>query len=185
MKVREVIVITSLIIFILSCKENPKEVILETQTVTYTNSKNSTKKIYESADATVKFKDAKVATIYAHYIALKTALVNTDAASATKVANSLLKEFRVVGSDDTVIKATQNIIDNNDIEVHRKSFVMITKAVEKILEGQIASGVIYKQYCPMAFDFEGGFWLSNSNQIYNPYFGDKMLRCGKVDTEIN
>jgi Cu(I)/Ag(I) efflux system membrane fusion protein len=36
----------------------------------------------------------------------------------------------------------------------------------------------------MAFDFDGAEWLSDSDQIRNPYFGDKMLTCGSVEDTI-
>jgi hypothetical protein len=36
----------------------------------------------------------------------------------------------------------------------------------------------------MAKNNEGAFWLSASDQIRNPYFGDKMLKCGSVEEEI-
>ena len=32
----------------------------------------------------------------------------------------------------------------------------------------------------MAFNNTGAYWLSNSKEIYNPYFGDMMLNCGRV-----
>ena len=35
-------------------------------------------------------------------------------------------------------------------------------------------------FCPMAFDFAGAHWLQDHEQIDNPYFGAKMLRCGEV-----
>lgn len=39
---------------------------------------------------------------------------------------------------------------------------------------------VYKMFCPMAFDDKGAFWLSNREEILNPYFGDAMLRCGEI-----
>ena len=39
---------------------------------------------------------------------------------------------------------------------------------------------IYRQYCPMAFDNKGAFWLSAEKEVNNPYFGDMMLHCGSV-----
>jgi membrane fusion protein, copper/silver efflux system len=39
---------------------------------------------------------------------------------------------------------------------------------------------VYRQFCPMAFDDKGAFWLSESDEILNPYFGDMMLNCGEV-----
>jgi hypothetical protein len=32
----------------------------------------------------------------------------------------------------------------------------------------------------MAFNNKGDFWLSDNEEVLNPYFGDKMLRCGEV-----
>jgi Cu(I)/Ag(I) efflux system membrane fusion protein len=36
----------------------------------------------------------------------------------------------------------------------------------------------------MAFNNEGAYWLSDSEQIRNPYFGDKMLTCGVVKEKL-
>ena len=74
---------------------------------------------------------------------------------------------------------------SSDIQFQREKFVIVTAGVEKILEDNIAKGVFYKQYCPMAFNNTGGYWLSNSKEIRNPFFGDKMLKCGRIDKEIN
>jgi hypothetical protein len=52
------------------------------------------------------------------------------------------------------------------------------------MEGALAAGTIYKQYCPMAFSNTGAYWLSESKEIRNPYFGDKMLKCGRIVSEI-
>jgi hypothetical protein len=36
----------------------------------------------------------------------------------------------------------------------------------------------------MAFDDQGADWLSAEEQIRNPYFGDKMLKCGLVEQDL-
>ena len=43
---------------------------------------------------------------------------------------------------------------------------------------------IYVQHCPMADDNAGADWLSLDKEIRNPYFGDKMLKCGSVAETI-
>lgn len=51
----------------------------------------------------------------------------------------------------------------------------------------MAFGVInvsYEQYCPMADDNNGAYWLSESNKVLNPYFGSSMLNCGEIKNEI-
>lgn len=40
--------------------------------------------------------------------------------------------------------------------------------------------VIYLEFCPMANQDKGGYWLSFEEEIRNPYFGDRMLQCGEV-----
>ena len=49
----------------------------------------------------------------------------------------------------------------------------------------ISMGELYLEYCPMANGNTGGYWLSNEKEIRNPYFGDKMLKCGSVKETIN
>ncbi|WP_018622796.1 DUF3347 domain-containing protein [Spirosoma luteum] len=38
----------------------------------------------------------------------------------------------------------------------------------------------YVQYCPM----KNASWLSDSRDVRNPYYGEKMLKCGSVKEEI-
>jgi Cu(I)/Ag(I) efflux system membrane fusion protein len=39
-------------------------------------------------------------------------------------------------------------------------------------------------YCSMAFGNKGAAWLQPGDQIRNPYFGRKMLRCGEIRARI-
>lgn len=165
----------------ISCTNSTKKTEKEPEIVTVDVTDKQT---YIAANTEVKFKDPRVATVYQSYINLKTALVNSNANSTADEAGHLKTAFADAGADEEVLLAAQSITGSTDVEMQRDGFVKITEAVEKMLEGAIESGVVYKQYCPMAFDFKGGYWLSNSNEINNPYFGDKMLRCGKVTNEI-
>jgi membrane fusion protein, copper/silver efflux system len=38
----------------------------------------------------------------------------------------------------------------------------------------------YVAFCPMYDNDRGANWLSEFEQIKNPYFGSMMLRCGEV-----
>jgi 5S rRNA maturation endonuclease (ribonuclease M5) len=40
---------------------------------------------------------------------------------------------------------------------------------------------LYAIYCPMAFDGKGAYWIAETEEVSNPYFGSKMLKCGKVE----
>jgi hypothetical protein len=51
-------------------------------------------------------------------------------------------------------------------------------------KAEITSGSMFVQYCPMANEGEGGYWLSSETEIRNPYYGDEMLNCGEVKETI-
>lgn len=50
---------------------------------------------------------------------------------------------------------------------------------------KIKNITLFRQYCPMAFDNKGAYWLSNTQEIYNPYFGEEMRFCGEVKEQLN
>ncbi|MBZ0327419.1 MAG: DUF3347 domain-containing protein [Altibacter sp.] len=139
---------------------------------------------YNSGNIDVTFTDEKLAEVFKQYVQLKTALVKTNAERAGMQASKLMDVFVRIGANEAAVKATQDMMDSKDVEVQRTAFVTVTAEVEKMLQGAIAEGTIYKQHCPMAFGNTGASWLSERKEIYNPYFGDKMLKCGRVEAEI-
>ncbi len=181
MKYIKIFFLFSLVFTLVSCGNDLKKIEPEPEVVTVDT---KTKTEHKAAESEVTFKDEKVGAAYQNYILVKTALVNTNAKTTAQHASNLMTDFANIGVEDEVLMAAQTMSESEDVAVQREAFVTVTKAMETLLEGAIESGVIYKQYCPMAFDFTGAYWLSNSKKIYNPYFGDEMLRCGKVASEI-
>jgi len=43
---------------------------------------------------------------------------------------------------------------------------------------------VYVEFCPMADNNSGGYWLSREEKVINPYFGDAMLSCGEIKQVI-
>ena len=43
---------------------------------------------------------------------------------------------------------------------------------------------LYAAFCPMAFDSKGAYWIAESEEIRNPYFGAKMPKYGRVEEEL-
>ncbi len=142
------------------------------------------KTIYEEPALKAKFKNEKIGDAYKAYSKLQNAFVNTNAADAANAATSLKMAMEAVGVDEVVLKAVSNVITSTDIKEQRTQFVVITAEMEKMLEGSFDAGMVYKLYCPMAFNNTGAYWLSSDKQVQNPYFGDKMMRCGRVDSAI-
>lgn len=130
--------------------------------------------------ANANFNDEKAASAYQHYIHIKTALVNSNSTEAQSGAKMLFEN-----TDDNALQtAVSKIADSDDIENQREAFSEVTTTIEPLLKDALLSGEIYKQFCPMAFNNSGGYWFSNDKEIRNPYFGDKMLKCGAITETI-
>lgn len=172
-----IIVLSSALLF--SCGQDKKKEELEVVTVD-----PNAKEVYTAAQTKAVFDDANATALFQDYIDLKTALVNTDAGTTKAIAQKMIASADSLEGMQGLKDAATAIAATDDVEVQRQQFVPLTEGIEAMVDKHLESGTIYKQYCPMAFDFTGGFWLSNSKEIYNPYFGDKMLHCGKVDSEI-
>lgn len=165
-----------------SCKDSKNA---EPEVVTVDNSADSGK-TYAVADLKAEFNDPKVESLFKQYLQVENALINTDQANAANDSaklQALIEEFGMQ-VDDEIQKAIVTMAESDDIAFQREQFETVSKWMEKTLHGALKSGTIYKQYCPMAFDNTGAFWLSTSKDVLNPYFGDKMLKCGRVDAEI-
>lgn len=137
-------------------------------------------------EVNAEFENKEIASVYQHYINIKKALVQTDAAMAQERAKEMVAELEgssAVKGD--IASAAKNISASNDVNAQREAFSKLTRAVEFELEGAITSGEIYKQFCPMAFEGKGDYWFSNTQEIRNPYYGDKMLKCGRVEETLN
>lgn len=110
------------------------------------------------------------------YLELKDALVASDANQARISAKKLS------GRAGDAIRGTANsLYDTDDLKKQRELFSTISVSLYDQLKANGKSPItLYKQFCPMAFDNKGAFWLSEEEAIKNPYFGDDMLNCGEV-----
>lgn len=132
------------------------------------------------------FKDAKLGTAYEHYIHVKDALVASNSDEAKKGAGELQKALKDVSSSAAAIGAANKIANESDLEEQRKVFSSLSNEMASLVKGgKLSTGMLYLEYCPMANNNEGAYWLSNNKEIKNPYFGDKMLKCGSVKEMIH
>lgn len=134
--------------------------------------------------------------VVADYMTLKDALVATnkeEAAKAGKKLESTLKAFNVSKYTAAQQKELKDIIEDaveqvehigkSEMEHQREHFKILTKDITDMVAITGTETTLYQQYCPM---YDGGSaWLSMSKEVKNPYFGSKMLNCGKVQKEIN
>jgi hypothetical protein len=136
------------------------------------------------------------------YYGLKNALVTTKAAHADSAATQLASkatDFQAyLAKDsangpslkpyiDTILTQSKQInnIKDETCEKQRIAFDYISRDVYAMLKQvDLKNAGIYREYCPMAFNERGAYWLSDEAEIKNPYFGKKMLECGEVTDSL-
>lgn len=128
---------------------------------------------------TPEFNSQQLAVSYGHYINIKTALVNSDSNKAKKGATMLTAALKEAKGSESASKAAKNIENAEGLKSQRIAFSELSDAMAVLVKGNLKSGTIYKDFCPMALD-GGAYWLSSEKNILNPYFGDKMLKCGTI-----
>jgi len=123
--------------------------------------------------------------IFAHYVKLKDALVDSDAKLAGEAANTLAESLKNIhGCENTAVLA-QELANSNDLALQRTAFSVISNDLIAMFQHvSLNSGEIFVIHCPMYNNKGGADWLSTSSEIKNPYFGEKMLTCGTVIQEI-
>lgn len=133
------------------------------------------------------------------YYEVKDALVATDGKTAKTKAGEVLKSLAKVevanlSAEQQKIYAplsekikfdAEHINETEDVEHQRQHFEDLSKNLYALVTTFKANtATAYQQFCPMAFDDKGAFWLSDKKEIRNPYFGNKMLKCGSVKSEF-
>lgn len=122
--------------------------------------------------------------VIAAYLELKDALIASDAAKAKQAASDLESKL-AEPSDEGLKTVIGSISATDDLEKQREAFFNLSKhMVTYVADNKPEGAQLYQQYCPMAFNNTGAYWISNSKEVLNPYFGDKMLKCGKVEKAL-
>lgn len=138
------------------------------------------------------------------YFQLKDHFIKENDTLITKSTEQLLADINATDAVLGELKADSSIISTaktyttgitneltavkqeKDIEERRKSFQVLSEQLYDLIRTvKYDRAVVYHQYCPMAFNDAGAFWLSNSSDIRNPYLPKKMLICGEVKDSID
>ncbi|MEL6976932.1 MAG: efflux RND transporter periplasmic adaptor subunit [Bacteroidota bacterium] len=130
--------------------------------------------------------DSDISATLNHYFGLKDALVASDFRIAQEQVKALGESIKTEKhiNHTKLPSLIQTLVAAKDLEGQRKAFKPFSKDFLAFVKQQDGlEETLYVQYCPMADNNRGGFWLSLQEEIRNPYFGDKMLICGKV-TEV-
>jgi len=141
-------------------------------------------------------------TTLASYYRLSDALVQADSVIANKVAADLKLHVDslpvgLLQMDSTRLANISGITGSISAELagfegeagldgKRAAFQMVSDMLFDLVKNTGLKGhTIYHQYCPMAFDDKGAYWLSDKPGIQNPYFGHEMLTCGETRDSLS
>ncbi len=129
------------------------------------------------------------------YFDLKNALADDEPEKAREHGRELRQQLTATGKHSLdgehhmfwmdryadIEESVENIVDAEDISAMRVYFEPLSKAFIETARTLGAIGQTwYVAFCPMYDDDRGAYWLSEFEEIKNPYFGDMMLRCGEV-----
>lgn len=129
------------------------------------------------------------------YYQVKDALVATDAPKAKQNAVKLVAALGKVeanilsAADKKALSAAKlsaaAMTKTTDVAVQRKQFEGLSTSMIALAKAtKPKTAPTYVQFCPMAAEGKGASWLSDKKEVRNPYYGDKMLKCGSVKEEI-
>lgn len=145
-------------------------------------------------DANAQTSNAKQ--VLADYMILKNALVadnKDEAAKAGKKLESTLNGFDVSSYTaeqqkelkDIIVDAKEHAehIGKSEIAHQREHFKTLSKDMVDMVAITGTDGKMYQMHCPM---YDGGSpWLSMEKEVKNPYYGSKMMGCGKMEKQLN
>jgi hypothetical protein len=132
------------------------------------------------------FKNKDMGAAYSHYILLKESLVASQADVAKEAAKKLLESLSSVNNSTDAKTEVAKIAAISSLNEQRKFFASLSNEMTTLVKASTLSmGEVYLEFCPMANENTGAYWLSNQKEIKNPYFGDKMMKCGSVKEIIN
>jgi len=134
-------------------------------------------------------------TVIGAYIELKDALIKSDISLASNKSDAFRKSLEAISVSERektnnywsiLHKTSKGINKNVDLVHHRKQFHLISdKLIEMVRNFDKVDNNLFVQFCPMADNNNGAYWLSKEEKVINPYFGESMINCGKVIQTIN
>jgi len=153
-------------------------------------------KIFENVDATVK---TQLNGFLADYFALNQELIedNQDGAkAAAKKLSETISKFdmtKLLGEqmdfyhvqEAQLNQALKGISASADIEETRMELATISESIYALVKAYHPNeSELYYQFCPMAKNGDGATWISNNEEIINPYMGQRMLKCGRTQAKL-
>ncbi|NDC39975.1 MAG: DUF3347 domain-containing protein [Chitinophagia bacterium] len=184
-----IVVFSFAIVGFASCDQPVKPVAApEAKTAGSNLDSSKTKAILVLVNDYLRLKDALVATNSVQTKAAAATLAASAQALRTNMAADSASLAALLASIDTVAFYSTKISsmpDDPHCETQRIAFSPLSNSIFELLHNAgVKNAGLYREYCPMALNDSGAYWLSREEEIKNPYFGKKMLECGEVKDSL-
>lgn len=151
----------------------------------------------DKSKTNAKFKQ-QLGKVVTEYIKLKNAFAEDNSTLAQKEAKNVNNSLENVDmllllgdahnvwmkSLKPLKEAAVKIQNSKEIGTQRDAFLILSKHLSDAISTlgiKTESGQpLYLDFCPMADNDNGGYWLSFDKEIRNPYLGAKMPTCGEI-----
>jgi Cu(I)/Ag(I) efflux system membrane fusion protein len=133
--------------------------------------------------------------VYDSYIILKNAFVSSNEKDVKEALNTLQDALGKVDMNllagnamtqwmslsEEIHNTIRQINASDNLKDQRKSFSLFNDSFYRVISTfGLMDKTLYYQFCPMMNDNKGAYWLSETVDIRNPYYGDEMLTCGET-----
>lgn len=126
------------------------------------------------------------------YLILEEALVRADVGTSKTALVKMQQKLNALDEknmsetvqNETKLLKEQLSLPDSSVKISglRSKFKQISERMIVLAENKVfAEETLYVLYCPM----RDASWLDDTKEVYNPYYGKSMLRCGKVTATIN
>lgn len=137
--------------------------------------------------------------IIGSYLQLKNDLASDNAANAAEVGKVLAAVFKDFDKSSLTpaqkktyedveadaIENSEHISESSgDIAHQREHFDLLSGDVYELVQTFGSGQDLYWDFCPMYKNGKGGYWLSETKDIHNPYYGKEMPTCGVIKQEF-
>ncbi len=153
-------------------------------------------KVFENVDASVK---TQINGLLANYFAVNKSLIednNEVAKTESKTFADNLSKFdmsKLAGEQmdfyhvqlAKISTGLKHIGESVDIEESRTELSNVSDGMYALVKAYHPNETeLYYQFCPMAKNNEGAYWISDTKEIVNPYMGQRMLTCGMTKEKL-
>lgn len=140
----------------------------------------------------------QLTSFYMDYLKLKDVFILSDFKKIAKAVHLLHSSIEAIDMkllkgdahikwmkiQDKLNKNISDIVNSKSVDSQRLAFASLSVSLFNAIKTFGLKETTYYHFCPMADDNKGAYWLSDSDKVRNPYFGDMMLECGEVKEVI-